>query len=117
MTERQLPEPFHDLEPYLGWSLPTARERRAKREASPMREITTFYEALLPRMEEILSHLDRFSPEDAPGDVQRLLLLTLSLAEVAPAVEWYGSPRIEGLDVSRFQYVDLYPTSEGRAEP
>jgi len=74
-----------------------------------MQDIRAFYGAMLPRMEEILSHLDRFSPEDVPEDFQRLLFLTLSLAEVAPAVEWYGQPSIEGLDVSRFRYVDLYP--------
>lgn len=29
--QRQLPEPFADLAPYLAWALPTERERSAKR--------------------------------------------------------------------------------------
>lgn len=111
MSERQLPRPFQELEPYLGWSLPTGRERRAKRESTAMEEIEAFYGAMLPMMEEILSYLDRFPPENVPEDVERLLFIVLSLAEVAPAVEWYGTPSIEGLDVSRFRYVDLYPSN------
>jgi|SRR5262244_2368675 len=110
MAERHLPEPFHDLEPYLAWSVPTERERSAKRQFSTMGEIRTFYEAMLPRMEEILSYLDQFSPEHIPEDVQRLFYLTVSLAKVAPAVEMYGEPAVEGLDVSRLAHVDIYPT-------
>lgn len=109
MAERLLPEPFQDLAPYLAWSLPTARERSAKRQASTMDEITAFYHAMLPRMDEILSYLAQFPPEHIPADVQRLFLLTLSLATVAPAVEMYGEPTVEGLDVSRLIHVDIYP--------
>ncbi|HJY79999.1 MAG TPA: hypothetical protein VKK81_02800, partial [Candidatus Binatia bacterium] len=94
MAERQLPQPFHDLEPYLEWSLPTERERSAKRQGSTMAEITAFYEVMLARMEEILPYLAQFPPEHSPRDVQRLFFLTLSLAEVAPAVENFGQPSV-----------------------
>jgi len=103
MEERLLPGPFVDLTPYLAWSLPTERERSAKRQSSTMAEITAFYQALLPRMDEVLSHLAQFSPERVPADVQRLLYLALALAEVAPAVENYGQPSVvEGYDIARF---------------
>jgi len=103
MAERQLPQPFHDLEPYLEWSLPTERERSAKRQGSTMAEIKAFYEVILARMEEILPYLAQFPPEHIPRDVQRLFFLTLSLAEVAPAVENFGQPSVvEGYDISRF---------------
>jgi hypothetical protein len=103
MAERQLPQPFQDLEPYLEWSLPTERERSAKRQSSTMAEINTFYDAMLARMEEILPYLAQFPLENIPGDVQRLFFLTLSLAEVAPAVENFGQPSVaEGYDISRF---------------
>jgi len=39
MAERQLPQPFQDLEPFLAWALPTDRERSAKRQASTMAEL------------------------------------------------------------------------------
>jgi hypothetical protein len=103
MAERQLPQPFHDLEPYLEWSLPTERERSAKRQASTMAEITAFYQAMLPRMDVILSYLAQYPLEHVPQDVQRLFYLALALAEVAPAVENFGQPRVvEGYDVARF---------------
>ncbi|MGH7966423.1 MAG: hypothetical protein ACRERD_32130 [Candidatus Binatia bacterium] len=103
MAERRLPAPFHDLELYLAWALPTERERSAKRQASTMTEIKAFYDAMMVRMEEVLSHLAQFSPENVPADVQRLFYLTLSLAEVAPAVENFGQPSvIDGYDAARF---------------
>jgi hypothetical protein len=103
VTEDQLPEAFQDLAPYLAWSLPTERERNAKRQASTMTEITTFYQAMLPRMEEVLPYLAQYPLENIPEDVQRLFYLALVLAEVAPAVENFGQPSVvEGYDVARF---------------
>jgi hypothetical protein len=103
MTERQLPESFQDLTPYLAWALATERERSAKRQSSPMTEIKAFYDAMLARMEEVLPYLAQFPPGQVPADVQRLFLLTLSLAEVAPAVENFGQPSVvQGYDVARF---------------
>jgi hypothetical protein len=102
-AECPLPEPFEDLVPYLAWSLPTERDRSAKRQASTMAEINTFYQAMLPRMEEVLPYLAQFPLENNPEDVQRLFYLALALAEVAPAVENFGQPSVvEGYDIARF---------------
>jgi hypothetical protein len=65
MAEHQLPEAFADLAPYLAWALPTGRERCAKRRSSTMTEINAFYQAMLPRMDEILSYVDGVLVEDA----------------------------------------------------
>ena len=43
-----LPEGFGQLEPFLGWALPTERARHAKAEASSMAEAQAFYDAMLP---------------------------------------------------------------------
>jgi hypothetical protein len=110
MSEHQLPEPFADLTLYLAWALPTERERSAKRQASTMAEISAFYQAMLPRMDEILSYLEQYPPEQVSADAQRLFYLTLSLAKIAPAVEMYGEPNAEGLDALRLVNVDIYPT-------
>ena len=110
MAERQLPEPFQDLEPYLEWSLATDRERIIKRKTSTIAEITAFYQAMLPRMDAILSYLEQYPLEQVPSDVQRLFWLTLSLAKIAPAVEMYGEPVPEGLDALRLVNVDIYPS-------
>jgi hypothetical protein len=103
MPERQLPEPFADLEPFLGWSLPTEKERQQKRVSSSMGAIQTFYDAILPRMNDIIAYLDQFPLDAIPADAQRLLNLTFSLAEIAPAVEQFKQPSVaDGYDATRF---------------
>lgn len=103
MPESVLPEAFRDLEQWMAWSLATKPERSDKRQASTMREIQAFYDAMLARMEEILPYLEQFSLEKMPADAQRLFYLTLSLAEVAPAVELFGQPSVpDSYDIKRF---------------
>lgn len=107
--QRQLPEPFADLAPYLAWALPTDRERSVKRQTSAMADINAFYHAMLPRMDEILTYLGQYPVGQAPATAQRLFYLTLSVAKIAPAVEMYGEPNAEGLDALRLETVDIYP--------
>lgn len=103
MAEPHLPGQFPELEPFLNWALATERERTASRQSSAMSEIRAFYDAMVPRLEEILNLLAKYSPEDPPSEVQRLFLMTLSLAEIAPAVENFGQPGvIDGFDFARF---------------
>ncbi len=103
MREAVLPEAVRDLEKCMAWLLATEPERSDKRQASTMAEINTFYGAMLARMEEVLPYLEQFSLEKMPTDAQRLFYLTLSLAEVAPAVELFGQPSvIDGYDLRRF---------------
>ena len=58
MTEALLPEAFEDLAPWLDWALEPERARAAKKVASSMEEIGAFYDAMMPRMEEIIAYLD-----------------------------------------------------------
>ncbi len=103
MPEARLPEQFRDLEQWMAWSLETEGERSDHRQASAMEDITAFYEAMLARMDEVLPYLEQFGLEDLPDDARRLFYLTLSLAEVAPAVEQFGQPSVvDGYDIKRF---------------
>jgi hypothetical protein len=104
MSERLLPELFQDLEPLAAtWALATERERGGKRLSSSMEELQAFYHALLPRMEAIIDYLNQLPLENMPVDAQRLMYLTLSLAEVAPAVELFKQPSVvDGYDAARF---------------
>ncbi len=103
MPEARLPAQFQDLEKWLAWSLETEGERSDQRQASTMEDITAFYEAMLARMEAVLPYLEQFSLEELPDDAQHLFYLTLSLAEVAPAVEQFGQPSVvDGYDIKRF---------------
>ena len=106
-----LPICFSDLEQFAHWALPTSTERNRKRLGSSMDEINALYNALLPRLEEILAYLDQFSLEEMPQDARRLLFLSLSLAEVSIAVELFHEPKVTGgCDPARFVVtLDLNP--------
>ena len=102
MPESGLPEAFRDLEPWLGWCLATEKERSGKRQASSQDELQAFYDALLARMDAVFAYLVQFPPDELPPEAQRLFLLSLSLAEVAPAIEQFGQPQVvDGYDIGR----------------
>lgn len=105
-----LPDEFKDLDSFTsGWALSTEEERNKKRLASSMQEIRAFYDAVCPRLGEILHFLQQFPVEkfgdsrNMPEEVRRLLQLAMSLVEVSPAVELFGQPGvIDGFDIKRF---------------
>ena len=90
----RLPEQFQQLEAYLEWSLPTERERIAKRVASSLDEINGFYSAISARMEEIIEYLNQYHYDALPEDAQRLCNMALSLVEVSSLVEMYKNPAL-----------------------
>jgi hypothetical protein len=102
-----LPEGFAPLEPFVAeWVLADAVARMAKRQSSTMEEMRSFYEAALPLGEKALQYLRQFQLGSLPPESERLLKLMLSLAEIAPAVEWYDSPQVSnGYPVSRIRYI------------
>ena len=107
MADRHLPAGFADLEPYLDWALATERERTAKRLSSSMDDIRTFYEAMSPRLEAVAAHLDGFPLDALPPEAERLFHLSLSLMEVANAVEMFHAPGVvNGFEVARFRPVE-----------
>ena len=102
MPDARLPEQFRDLEPWLAWALATEAERSDHRQASTFAEIRAFYDTMLARGDAALRYLEQFPLDTMPDDARRLFYLTLSLAEVAPAVEQFGQPSvIDGFDIKR----------------
>ena len=116
-SEQKLPAGFEDLERFAGeWSLSGERERNRQRLSSSMTDIQELYDALLPRMEEIINHLNQYPLASMPDDAKRLFHLSLMLAEIAPAVEFYKQPEvIDGFPPDRFVPINVpYMTpSEG----
>ncbi|MGZ4737589.1 MAG: hypothetical protein ACXV8R_18465, partial [Acidimicrobiia bacterium] len=65
MSDALLPAEFADLETFAAaWCLPTEHERFAKRMASSMDEIQTFYDACFPRAEDAIAYCDKFPLDD-----------------------------------------------------
>ena len=104
MAEPPLPEAFQDLAPWLDWALDPERARTERREASSMAEIRTFYDAVLPRLEEMIRYLEGYRRGDMPAPAQRLYLISLSLVEVANLVELYKRREdVEACDPLRYE--------------
>ena len=95
MSDTSLPKPFWDLEKFVPeWTLATEVERGDKRRASSMEVITDFYNAVLPRFGEIMSHLNGVPAEGMPAEARRLMELGLTFVEMSFAVERFGQPDV-----------------------
>ena len=89
-----LPAPFADLEPFAAtWCLATEADRWRQRHASTMAELTAFYDASFPRLEEAIEYCNSFSLDDLPEHATNLLWLIYSLVMVSMAIEIFGQPK------------------------
>ena len=107
MTAHKLPAPFDDLAPFVGWALSTEQERSGKRLASSMEDIRAFYDSMSSRLEAVMEYLNALPLDALPPEAERLFHMSLSLMEVANAVEMFQSPAvINGFDIKRFVPVE-----------
>jgi hypothetical protein len=100
-----LPTEFADLEPFADWALPTERERYAKRLASTMDELQSFYDAALPRLEDAATYLEQLPLDALPEDAKNLLRLCYSLINVSFPVEAWRQPRVPDSGASTLDVV------------
>lgn len=87
--EPLLPDGFGELAPFADWALEPERARTEKKVAASMDEIRAFYDAMMPRLGEVLACLEVHFGGDMPAEAHRLYLMSLSLVEVATLVELY----------------------------
>lgn len=103
LDEPGLPEEFRDLLPYLDWALEPERARTEKRVSSSMESIRDFYDAVMPRLEAMILHLEDFRDGPMPAPALRLYQMSLSLVEIANLVELYKRREVfEGCDPLRY---------------
>ncbi len=103
MTEPLLPESFEDLAPFMDWALEPERARTEKKAGSSMEEIRAFYDATMPRLNDILRYLEDYFGKDLPAPAHRLYLMSLSLVEVSTLVELYKRREsVDACDPLRF---------------
>ena len=107
MSTQKLPAEFADLEPFLDWALATEKERTGKRLTSSMEDIQAFYDHMSARVEAATAYLNALPLDTLPPEAERLFLMSLSLMEVANAVEMFQNPAVtNGFDVKRFAPVE-----------
>ena len=97
MKAKVLPTDFRDLERFLDWALPTETARRRKRESLGLDEITEFYDAVLPRMLDVLDHFRSAEilaggAENVGAETRLLFTLMLAFSEASLSVEVHKSP-------------------------
>ena len=88
------PADFADLEPFADWAIPTERARYAKRLASTMDELQSFYDAAFPRLQEATDYLRKVTLDEISEQDQRLLWLFSSLVTVSFPVEVWRQARV-----------------------
>jgi hypothetical protein len=100
----QLPEAFAALQPFVAlWTLDTETERNIQRHAQSMDAIRLFADSMMQHMEALIAFVNRKPMAEFDEVDATLLKLLLSLAEVAPAVEFYGQQEVVyGFDPRRF---------------
>ncbi len=104
-----LPKEFADLESFVGFALPSERERYNKRVASTMEELQAFYDAAFPRMDEAIAYIDQWSLDALPDDAQRLLWLYCALVTVSFPVEVWRQPRVPDSGAATFDEITPVP--------
>ena len=95
MTTTTLPAGFEDLDAWVAdWARPTRAERYATRLSKTYDELAEFYDAVAPRAEEAIAHLDGLDLYALGDDDARLMQLLHSMILVSYAVNVFQQPKI-----------------------
>lgn len=99
-----LPEPFVHLEPFQGWAHASEDGRMRQRIDASMEEVTDYYRALLPEVNNIANHLQQWPLADLPAEQKPLLYMALMFMETAMCVEFFHDPDVpEALGAEHMQ--------------
>lgn len=100
-----LPSAFADLAPFARkWARPTENARSEIRWAATAADFAAFYQAVMPRLPEILDYLGTVPLQGMDEAQTNLFCLAAAFAEAAPHHELYGgSPDVPfSFSASRF---------------
>ena len=87
---KSLPEKFSSLGPFVDcWSHATELQRSQQRWTAGVNEFQSFYQAMLPILDEVLDYLDQYEVGAIPDEARALYHLALAFAEAAPHNELY----------------------------
>jgi hypothetical protein len=116
-TATGLPAGFEALEPFVAkWAVEGANNRAQLRLTSNAPERVAFFEAGKPLVAPALALLDQKPLEQLDAPEQRLMLLMLSFAHVALAVEMQGDAERKHAAGARFMRITRAPADGAARE-
>ena len=87
---------FSDLDAVVNeWGLESAAERLNKRMTSSVDELQAFYDAIGPRLEEIIEFLNGFPLTKIPDQYQKLSYMALAVLEVDDPLNYWKRPTLD----------------------
>ena len=98
-TKTLLPDQFAELEHFARkWVKPSANDRYQERLDSTMEEMQAFYDATLPRGDELFAYIDQFPYDDLPEQAVNAIWLLCALSVVSFACDVFMQPMIPDAD-------------------
>jgi hypothetical protein len=96
-----LPLKFGDLEVFVSdWALKSEVARFNKLHQVTLPQLRVFYDAMLPKIEEILLYLNQYKIQELPADAKILFYLAMTFAETAHPID---------LNWADVDFPDAYP--------
>ena len=88
MTNKTLPPAFAELAPHVArWALDNERDRYHCLHTSTLADLRVFYDAMLPRLAEILDYLNQYSLSALPDHARTLFDLAMTFSETAHPID------------------------------
>jgi hypothetical protein len=105
-----LPAGFEDLEPFAAqWAIRSDDARARARYGRPAAELAPFYDAIMPRMQQIIEYLNGKDLRALDTPHLRLLYLAMAFMEVAMPIERLARPNPQSFDIGRVAVLAAHP--------
>lgn len=102
-----LPPEFIELQPFVSdWALSNEQDRFVKLTQSSIESLRHFYDAMVPRAEEIADYLNALGLDDLPDDARTLFYLLITFVETAHPIElnWKTTDIEDAFPAERFGF-------------
>lgn len=87
---------FSDLSRFIdNWGLDSAHDRLKKRSTVDLTELNAFYDAVTPRLEEIIEFLNQFPVNEIPEQFKPIAYMALAICEVDDPINVWKSSNLE----------------------
>lgn len=87
---------FTGLQPFIDhWGLESAHERIRNRSEANLSELQEFYDAIIPRLDEIIEFLNQFPVNEIPDQYKPLAYTALAICEVDDPIHMWKSVNLK----------------------